>query len=87
MNISATNIAYQGIQSGFNRLADNTAHLNPNATSNTPLPENILLTPSSPPSLESMLLNNNRTQTQIESLAKVIKTEDNLIGQLFEDWA
>ena len=87
MNISATNLAHQGIQSGFNRLADNTAHLNPNNNSNTPLPENTKLTQSSAPSLETMLLDNNKTQTQIESLAKVIKTEDKLIGQLFEDWA
>lgn len=87
MNISASNLAYQGIQAGFDRLSDNTSRLNPNHSKPQPLPDNTPLSQAAGPSLETMLLDNNRTATQIESLAKVMKTEDALIGKLFEDWA
>ena len=88
MSISATNLAHQGIQAGFKQLADNTAQLNPNNNNKpTPSPESLKEEGAPVQNLEEMLLNNNKTQTQIESLAKVIKTEDELIGKLFEDWA
>lgn len=94
MNVSATNLAHQGIQSGFKKLAENTEQLNPNSTTaQSPVPDDKedtvqkLSAEAPTQSLEEMLLSNNKTQTQIESLAKVIKTEDKLIGQLFEDWA
>lgn len=94
MNVSATNLAHQGIQAGFKKLAENTEQLNPNSTSSqAPDAKNqessVQKVSADAPtqSLEEMLLSNNKTQTQIEGLAKVIKTEDKLIGQLFEDWA
>jgi len=87
MNISASQLAYQGIQNGFKDLADNTARLNPQNNQNKPLPEATELKQAPQQSLESMLIDNKQTATQIEALAKVIKTEDQLIGKLLEDWA
>ncbi len=81
---SASQIATQGIQTGFERLAENSQSII------TPTPLKAMegvssQTPST--SLETSLINNQQISTQIQSLAKVIKAEDSLIGQLFDDWA
>ncbi len=78
---SASQIATQGIQSGFQRLADNTQRIiqpvNPQQSQ----------AQTSSTSLEASLIDNQQIATQIQGLAKVLKTEDALLGKLFEDWA
>ena len=79
---SASQLAAQGIQNGFQKLADNTQNII------TPLKTQGSVTPqASSTSLEASLIDNQQISTQIQSLAKVIKTEDSLIGKLFDDWA
>lgn len=78
---SASQLATQGIQSGFQRLADNTQRIiQPIADLQSP-------SQSSSTSLEASLIDNQQIATQIQGLAKVLKTEDALLGKLFEDWA
>ncbi|WP_130537395.1 hypothetical protein [Thiomicrorhabdus indica] len=70
MEISAGLTAYNGIQNNFNRLAENTQQIaNPNSD-NQDVAQN--------------LIDNKMTQTDIEALVKVLKTEDTLIGQLLD---
>ncbi|WP_321276427.1 hypothetical protein [Thiomicrorhabdus indica] len=70
MEISAGLTAYNGIQNNFNRLAENTQQIaNPNSD-NQDVSQN--------------LIDNKMTQTDIEALVKVLKTEDTLIGQLLD---
>ena len=79
---SASQLATQGIQSGFQKLAENTQNIV------TPLKTMHQVTSqTTSTSLEDSLVNNQQISTQIQSLAKVMKTEDGLIGKLFDDWA
>ena len=73
--------AIQGIYNGFQRLADNTQKIIQ--------PINDLKVPpeSSTNSPEALLIDNQQITNQIQGLAKVLKTEDTLLGNLFEDWA
>lgn len=85
MNIhtnSGTQSALQGIQTGFQKLAENSQ----NITSSLKAEEK-LTSQTSSTSLEASLIDNQQISTQIQSLAKVIKTEDGLIGQLLDNWA
>jgi ferritin len=78
---AASNQAVQAIHSGFQRLADNTQKIIQ--------PGNDLKNPaeSLSTSLEATLIDNQQIATQIQGLAKVIKTEDAMLGKLFEAWA
>ena len=79
---SASQLATQGIQKGFQKLAENTQNIT------TPLQTlDKVTSQKASTSLEASLIDNQQISTQIQSLAKVIKTEDGLIGQLFDDWA
>lgn len=79
---STSQLATQGIQKGFQKLAENTQNMA------TPLQTQEKVASQKPStSLEASLIDNQQISTQIQSLAKVIKTEDGLIGQLFDDWA
>lgn len=77
---SAFQLAAQGIQSGFQRLADNTQRIIQPAAKESQ-------SQASSTSLEASLIDNQKIANQIQGLAKVLKTEDVLIGKLFEDWA
>jgi len=75
-------------RASLTKLAENTQQITsqpPNPPLNQSQTSLQVTTPTK--SVESLLLENNQVETQIQSLAKVIKTEDNLIAQLFEDWA
>lgn len=70
MEISAGLTAYNGIQNNFNRLSENSQQIaNPNSESQD---------------VAKNLINNKMTQTDIEALVKVLKTEDALLGQLLD---
>lgn len=77
---SAFQLAAQGIQSGFQRLADNTQRIIQPAAKESQ-------SKASSTSLEASLIDNQKIANQIQGLAKVLKTEDVLLGKLFEDWA
>jgi len=79
---SASQVAAQGIQTGFQKLAENSQ----NITSSLKAEEKPTSQTSST-SLEASLLDNQQISTQIQSLAKVIKTEDGLLGKLLDNWA
>lgn len=70
MEISASVTAVNGIQKGFERLNTNTEQLTKMPASNNDVSKN--------------LIDNKMTQTDIEALVKVLKTEDQLIGQLLD---
>lgn len=85
MNISTNSVsqlATQGIQTGFQKLAENSQNITSSLTT-----EEKLTSQTSSTSLEASLLDNQQISTQIQSLAKVIKTEDGLLGQLLDNWA
>ncbi|BBP45935.1 hypothetical protein THMIRHAS_13080 [Thiosulfatimonas sediminis] len=66
-------LAYQGIQQNFQRVAENTSNIvQPQADFNQ---------------TANALIDNRMAQTDIEALAKVLKTQDAMLGQLFEGWA
>lgn len=67
------NIAYNGIQKNFERLDENT--------------QTIVTPQQSFDNTANALIDNRMAQNDIEALVKVIKTEDGLIGQLFDTWA
>jgi len=79
---SASQLAVQGIQTGFQKLAENTQNIT--TSLNT---EKNFSSQASSTSLEASLIDNQQISNQIQSLAKVIKTEDGLIGQLLDNWA
>lgn len=67
MNISSSSaIAMQGINNGFERLADNTQKI---------------IQPGSP-KLEEALIDNKLAATQVQASAKSLKTYDDMIGTL-----
>ncbi|MBO1925148.1 hypothetical protein [Thiomicrorhabdus sp. 6S3-12] len=66
------NIAYNGIQKNFERLNENT--------------QTIVAPQQSFDNTANALIDNRMAQNDIEALVKVIKTEDGLIGQLFDTW-
>ncbi|QKI89157.1 hypothetical protein [Thiomicrorhabdus xiamenensis] len=66
------NIAYNGIQKNFERLNENT--------------QTIVTPQQSFDNTANALIDNRMAQKDIEALVKVIKTEDGLIGQLFDTW-
>lgn len=70
---NASMLAYQGIQQNFNRLAENT--------------QTIVQPQQSFDKTANALIDNRMAQTDIEALVKVLKTEDNMIGQLLDAWA
>ncbi|WP_019556231.1 hypothetical protein [Thiomicrorhabdus arctica] len=85
MNIptnSASQLAIQGIQTGFQKLSENSQNIASSLKT-----EEKLTSQSTSTSLETSLIDNQQLSTQIQSLAKVIKTEDGLIGQLLDNWA
>lgn len=70
INGSASSIASTGIQQNFQRLnQDATIIANPNSDTN---------------STANSLINTKMTATDIEALVKVLKTEDQLIGNLLD---
>lgn len=81
---SASQQALQGIQSGLQRFSENSAQiLNPNLT-----PEQHTNGIDQPKTkdLAGNLIDNNQIVTQVQSLSKVLKTEESLLGQLFDRW-
>lgn len=70
INGSSFNSAYNGIQQGFERLDKNSQVIaNPESDANA---------------TANSLINNKMTATDIEALVKVLKTEDQLIGNLLD---
>lgn len=65
--------AYQGIQQNVNRLAENT--------------QTIIQPQQSFDNTAGALIDNRMAQNDIEALVKVLKTEDDMIGQLLDGWA
>lgn len=78
----ASQLAVQGIQTGFQKLAENSHNISTSLMTE----ENVILQSSST-SLEASLLDNQQLSVQIQSLAKLIKTEEGLLGKLFDNWA
>jgi hypothetical protein len=79
---SASQLAVQGIQTGFQKLAENSQNITASLKA-----EDASSSETSSSNLEANLIDNQQVSTQIQSLAKVIKTEDGLIGQLIDNWA
>ncbi|MGM0541295.1 MAG: hypothetical protein ACQEQR_02505 [Pseudomonadota bacterium] len=79
---SASQLAVQGIETGFKKLAENSHNI-----STSLMTERKVTLQSSSTSLEASLIDNQQLSVQIQSLAKVIKTEESLIGKLFDNWA
>ncbi|MBN2647730.1 MAG: hypothetical protein JXR44_08090 [Thiotrichales bacterium] len=76
MSIHSVNqTALQGVQHGFERLNANTQTINQTLNSTPQAPES---------SLETALIDNRMTQTEIEALLKTLKTEDQLLGRLLD---
>lgn len=78
----ASQLAVQGIQTGFQKLAENSHNISTSLMTE----ENVILQSSST-SLEASLLDNQQLSVQIQSLTKLIKTEEGLLGKLFDNWA
>lgn len=78
----ASQLAAQGIQTGFQKLAENSHNISTSLMTE----ENVILQSSST-SLEASLLDNQQLSVQIQSLTKLIKTEEGLLGKLFDNWA
>jgi len=85
MSDPASLTAIQCIQSGFQTLADNTSLLSPASNSTATDSLNSKNTSNNP--LNEMLVKNIETSQTIQSLAKVIKTEDLLLGNLLDTWS
>lgn len=69
MDISSTSaIAMQGINNGFDRLADNTQKI---------------VQPGNP-KLEEALIDNQQASTQVQASAKALKTYDKMIGSIID---
>lgn len=67
---SASLTAINAMNQGFSRLAENAQTIaNPNSDNDQTV---------------NSLINNKMTQTDIEAMVKVLKTEDQLIGQLLD---
>ncbi len=70
MNVSssASTVALQGINQGFERLADNTQKI---------------VKPGSA-EVESALIDNTQASTQVQSSAKALKTYNDMIGSIID---
>ncbi|MEA3404473.1 MAG: hypothetical protein U9R28_01900 [Pseudomonadota bacterium] len=68
VSASANSIALQGINQGFERLAENTQKI---------------IKPGSE-ELETALIDNRQASTQVQTSAKALKTYDDMIGSIID---
>jgi len=99
--LSATSLAQQGINQGFDRLAEHSQSITHTLVENsvTDNPSSVVnkgvnydaLNQLAPETLENSMVNMQQTKVQIQSLAKVIEVENQIIdkslGKIFDGWA